>query len=52
MPARVVPTNVRSDDGNRRGARLADDVTDTAVLPRIWSWPPARLWPLPAELVL
>jgi hypothetical protein len=36
--------------GPGRDARMADDFTDPAVMPRIWSWPPARLWPRP-ELV-
>jgi hypothetical protein len=36
--------------GGGRDARLADDFTDPANRSRIWSWPPARLWP-PAEAV-
>jgi hypothetical protein len=36
--------------GRERDARRTDDVTDPAVMPRIWSWPPARLWP-PTELM-
>jgi hypothetical protein len=34
--------------GRRRDARLAGDPATGPVMHRIWSWPPARLWP-PAE---
>jgi hypothetical protein len=60
MPARVVLANVRLTvvnggeagrnagpvaPGGGRVARPARDAAERADMPRIWSWPPARLWP-------
>lgn len=51
VAGREARRNTRAAAGSGRGARLADDFTDPAVTPRIWSWPPACLWPPAAELV-
>jgi hypothetical protein len=49
MPASVVPTNARNAGGAATGgdrvAPRAGHAADRADMPRIWSWPPARLWP-------